>query len=180
MLYKWSPKYIHSTCVGGKRFEVDHALLCQKGGFIHRRHDEVKELIGHIWQMSYTMMWRSNPILYQTPVKYHITQPTDNKKQDSSPFKTFGKEGNEHSDVRILNHFAQTHLRQKLENSFSNNEKEKKRSYGQRVIDVEHGSFTPLIFSSHWGYRRETDRFFSVLAEKLSTKKDISYGETVA
>ena len=69
---------------------------------------------------------------------------------------------------------------QKLEKCFSDNEKEKKRSYGQRVIDVEHGSFTPLIFSSHRGYGREGDRFFSVLAEKLATKKDISYGESVA
>ena len=43
------------------------------------------------------------------------------------------------------------------------------------MIDVEHGSFTPLIFSSHGGYGREADRF-----EKLAIKKDISYGETVA
>ena len=47
------------------------------------------------------------------------------------------------------------------------------------MIDVEHGLFTPLIFSSHGGYERETDRFLSVLAEKLSTKKDISYGDIV-
>ena len=49
------------------------------------------------------------------------------------------------------------HLNQKLENFFSNNEKKKKRSYGQRVIDVDHGLFTPLIFSSYGGYGREAD-----------------------
>ena len=38
----------------------------------------------------------------------------------------------------------------------------------------------PLIFSSYGGYGREADRFLSTLADKLSLKKDISYGETVA
>ena len=42
------------------------------------------------------------------------------------------------TDIRIFNPFAPTHLNQKLENCFSNNEREKKRSYGQQVIDVEH------------------------------------------
>ena len=82
--------------------------------------------------------------------------------------------------MRIFNPFAPTHLNQKLEKCFSNNEKEKKRAYGQRVIEVEHGSFTPLVFSSCGGQGRETNRFLSVLAEKLSSKKEISYGETAA
>ena len=57
--------------------------------------------------------------------------------------------------------------------------REKKRYYGQRVINVEHGSFTPLVFSSYSGYGREADRFLSNLAAKLSLKKDISYWKTV-
>ena len=77
------------------------------------------------------------------------------------------------ADVRICNPFAPTHLNQKLEKCFSNNKKEKKRAYGQRVFEVEHGLFTPLVFSSYGGHGRETDRFISVLAEKLSTKKEI-------
>ena len=48
------------------------------------------------------------------------------------------------------------------------------------MIEVEHGSFTPLVFSSYGGQGRETNRFLSILAEKLSSKKEISYGETVA
>ena len=54
--------------------------------------------------------------------------------------------------------------------------REKKRYNGQRVINVEDGSFTPLVFSSYSGYGREPDRFLS----NLSLKKDISYGETVS
>ena len=40
-------------------------------------------------------------------------------------------------DVRIFNPFASTHL-------------------NQRVIDIEHGSFTPLVMSAYGGCSRET------------------------
>ena len=32
-----------------------------------------------------------------------------------------------------------------LDKVFRSNEKEKKRSYGRRIVEVEHGSFTPLV-----------------------------------
>ena len=74
------------------------------------------------------------------------------------------------TDVRIFNPFAPTHLNQKLENCFSNNERVKKKSYGKRVIDIEHGSFTSLIFSSYGSYGRDADRFLSNLDDKLSLR----------
>ena len=46
--YRWAPKYMPSTCICVKRFDVDHALSCQKSGSILRRHDKVRELIENI------------------------------------------------------------------------------------------------------------------------------------
>lgn len=37
--YPWKLKCLSSTCPCGKRFDVDHAVRCMKGGFVHRRHD---------------------------------------------------------------------------------------------------------------------------------------------
>ena len=76
-------------------------------------------------------------------------------------------------DVRILNSFDSTHLNQSLTSSFVSNEKEKKRKYNQHVIDIERGSFTPLVMSSYGGCSRETEIFMKILAEMLSTKKYI-------
>ena len=42
--YRWTLKYLPSVCPCGKRFDVDHAMSCMKGGFVHRRHDEVRDL----------------------------------------------------------------------------------------------------------------------------------------
>ena len=52
-------------------------------------------------------------------------------------------------DVKVFNPFIKSHLNQKLDTAFRSNENEKKRQYNQRIIEVEHGSFTPLIFTPY-------------------------------
>ena len=79
-------------------------------------------------------------------------------------------------DVRVFNPFAKTHLNRKLDSVFITNETMKKRSYNQRVIQVEHASFTPLVLSAFGGFSRETNHFFSILADKLARKRNIQTG----
>ncbi len=43
--YRWQLKRLPSHCVCGKPFTVDHTLSCLKGGFIHRCHDEIRDLL---------------------------------------------------------------------------------------------------------------------------------------
>ena len=51
-------------------------------------------------------------------------------------------------------------------------EKEKKRRYQQIVIDVEMGSFTPLVFGTNGGMGKACKLFLSNVANKLSRKKN--------
>ena len=55
-------------------------------------------------------------------------------------------------DVRVFNPFAKSHMSSKLETVFKANEASKKRQYNQRVIQVEHGSFTPIVLSAFGGF----------------------------
>ena len=48
--YRWTPKYLPPVCPCGKSFNVDHAMSCMKGGFVHRRHDEVRDLFASLLQ----------------------------------------------------------------------------------------------------------------------------------
>ena len=43
----------------------------------------------------------------------------------------------------------------------------------QRLIEVEHGSFTPIVLSAYGGFGRETERFVSNLIHKIAEKKDM-------
>ena len=54
-------------------------------------------------------------------------------------------------DIRIFNLFAPSN-QSSLKSIYKRHEKEKHRAYEQRVINIEHGSLTPLVFSACvWG-----------------------------
>ena len=58
---------------------------------------------------------------------------------------------------------------------FKEQENEKKRKYQQRVLDVEMGSFTPLLFGTNGGMGVQCQMFLRHLAEKLSKKDGEPY-----
>ena len=57
-----------------------------------------------------------------------------------------GRERN-YVDIRVFNPFAPVNKKPSLATVYRRHEKEKKRSYNQRVTEVEHSSFSPLVFS---------------------------------
>ena len=77
-------------------------------------------------------------------------------------------------DVRVFNPFAKTHLKSKLETVFKGVESKKKTDYNERVIAIEHGSFTPIIASAYGGFGRESSRFLKELINKIAEKHDLS------
>ena len=56
---------------------------------------------------------------------------------------------------------------------------EKKNSYVDRVLNVEKGTFTPLIFSATGGMGGEASRFYKRLAEKIASKSGQRYSDTI-
>ena len=51
------------------------------------------------------------------------------------------------------------------------NQNDKTRKYNQRILQVENGTFTPLVFTCFGGMIRECSRFFSQAAELLAEKR---------
>ena len=108
-------------------------------------------------------------------VKISQRIPTNQKRQNISIRGFWKKEQSAFFDVRVFHPFAPSYRNQKLDNTSAGNEREKKRAYSQRVLQVEHGSFTPLIFAHSGGSSRETEKFISVLSMKISEKRDLSF-----
>ena len=54
---------------------------------------------------------------------------------------------------------AQRHKNKILKRCYELNEHEKKRDYSSRILNVEEGSFTPLVFSIAGGRGRERSMF---------------------
>ena len=53
--------------------------------------------------------------------------------------------------IRVFNPFAQSYRNTHLAQYHRRNEQEKKREYDERVREVEHGSFSPLVFTTSGG-----------------------------
>ena len=82
-------------------------------------------------------------------------------------------------DVRVLNPIARTNWQRGLQDACRCHENQKKKEYNARIVEIEKGSFTPLVFSCSGGVAPEAATFVKKLALKLSNKRLESYSSTV-
>ena len=59
-------------------------------------------------------------------------------------------------------------------------ENEKKRLYSKRTLHIEHGTFTPLVFTTTGGMGKECLMYHSRLAQLIAIKKGEQYAKTIA
>ena len=78
-------------------------------------------------------------------------------------------------DVRVTNADCVSQQNSSVKSILRSHELDKKRGYNRRVMEVEHGSFTPLIFTTSGVMGHECSIYHKNLAEKLSNKKDEQY-----
>jgi hypothetical protein len=77
-------------------------------------------------------------------------------------------------DVKVVSPFARSYSRLKPAQLFKQAEGAKIREYRERILMVEHGDFTPLVFTCTGGIAPQSHFVLKKLAERLSTKKNIS------
>ena len=77
--------------------------------------------------------------------------------------------------VRVFNFNARRYAKQELLKAYQLNEKEKKRFYNERIMQVEYGTFTPLVMSATGGMGQELSKFYSRLSQLISEKRESSY-----
>ena len=83
-------------------------------------------------------------------------------------------------DVRVFNPHAAANRTSNLASAYRKHEKQKKNSYEQRILQVEHASFTPLVFSATGGLGGEANTFYKRLASLLAHKWNDPYNSTLA
>ena len=74
-------------------------------------------------------------------------------------------------DVRVFNPMAPSNRKPSLAATYRNHEQEKRRSYERRVLEVEHGSFVPAVFSSSGGQGKAATALYGRIASMLADKR---------
>ena len=82
-------------------------------------------------------------------------------------------------DVRVTHVHSRSNQDKPTAMIFKEQENEKKRKYQQRVLDVETGSLTPLVFGTNGGMGVECQMFLRHLAEELSKKDGKPYAAVI-
>jgi hypothetical protein len=179
--YNWPLPNLPSTCKCGQPFDIDHAQICKLGGFIHSRHDDVRDLIAtEIGSVLNDV--ETEPLLQ--PLTGEILLPTSaNRTPDArSDIRARGfwqRQQNAFFDVRIFYPHARCYRSKPLRQIFASVENEKKREYCDRILQIEHGCFTPLAFSANGGMGKEATIAIKKLATKISEKNGESYSKTM-
>ena len=62
-------------------------------------------------------------------------------------------------DLKVFDPNVRSCSKQTLKQCYSLNENEKKRRYNTRIMEMNQGSFTPLVFTVAWGIRGEGRAF---------------------
>ena len=83
-------------------------------------------------------------------------------------------------DVRIFHPNADSNRSRSLAELYHHHEMEKKRAYNDQIIQVEHATFTPLVFSTSGGEAPECKKYHQRLATLISLKRKEKYAEAIS
>lgn len=181
--YNWQPLQAPSTCECGAKFSVEHALSCPKGGFPSIRHNEIRDLTANLLTEVCSDVCIEPEM---QPVTGEVLTGATSNSQDGARLDIAvngfwgGRSERTFLDVRVFNPHAPSNQQPSLASCYRKQEAVKKRAYEQRVREIEHASFTPLVLSATGGMANQATAFYKRLASRLATKWDQPYSSTMA
>ena len=179
--YDWEIDDKPTVCVCGDAFTIDHAMICRRGGFIIQRHNELRDLEADLLKMVCSDV-EIEPVLQELTGERLPSgaNTTPDARLDIHARGFWEKQRSAFFDVRVCHPNADSYKDQTPKQIYRNHENEKKRAYADRVLQVEQGTFTPLVFTSTGGMGEECKRYHSRLAELIAAKKGEDYATTVS
>ena len=163
-------------CICGDLFDADHAMICMRGLYIIQRHNEIRDLEAEILQVVCTDV-EMEPVLQEVTgeVLPRGTKKVPDARLDIHAWCFWAREQSAFFDVGVCHPNADSYKNLTPEQIYKLHENDKKRLYSSRVLDVERGTFTPLVFTTTGGMSDECQRYHSRLAELLTVKKQENY-----
>ena len=98
---------------------------------------------------------------------------------DVSAIGVWGSHERTFLDVRIFHPNAPTHIDKPIEQIYESQEREKKNEYNERIIQVEKGSFTPIVMSTSGGMGVEAKKYHKRIATLIADKRDERYSDVI-
>ncbi len=179
--YGWDINGTPSVCVFGDVFNTDHAMSCRRGGFIIQPHIEVCDLEAEMLNMACYGV-EVEPVLQEITgqmLPRGVNKAPD-VRLDIHARGFWDRQNSAFFGVRVCSPNAKSNKDLSPDQIYRQHENGKKRSYAKRVMEIEQGTFTPLVFSTTGGIAEECRRYLSRLAELLAIRKGENYSTNIA
>ena len=176
--YGWNIPNTPIFCACGSKNSVDHTLICKKGGYVAMRHNNIRDINEELQREVCRDVVREPKLI---PLNSEETSGThaDGAAADISSRGLWSTFERTFYDVRVLHPNSPSYLSKTSEQLYKTHEREKMRKYNSRVLQVEKGSFTPLIYTTFGGWGPQATRYHKRLAEKISAKRKEDYSDVL-
>ncbi len=172
--YGWIPANFPQKCSCGSDNSIQHALDCKLGGFIHLRHNRLRDLFADMLKKAGCKAIQIEQQLLPDEGELQgapkCVERGDEARMDVTAIGFWGAWQRAFFDVRVFNPLAPSYVSQDLTALTKRHENEKKHKYGLRIQEIEKGSFTPLVFTTFGGCGKECDLALKRLGNLISEK----------
>ena len=168
--YNRQVKNLPSKCACGETFDSNHAMNCKKGGFVSIRHDSVRNFEANLL----------NKVCHDVQIEPKLQSVNGDEARLDVKARGFWRPGQAaYFDVRFTNTNTPSQINMSVDKIYVKHENEKKCKYNKRVLDNEHGTFTPLVFSINGGMGPENIKYHKHLADRIATKTNQQYEKVI-
>ena len=173
---------IPDMCVCGQNFSVDHAMRCKTGGYVAIRHNEVRDVTYEMMSEVCRDVEKEPQLLPITGEKlqYRTSNTNEDARCDIAARGFWSRGERAFFDIRVFDPAAPSYIDQDLGEVHKRHETEKIRSYEERIRNIEHGSFFPLVFTLAGGMGKIAEKCYSRLADMLAESRKQSRAVVIA
>jgi hypothetical protein len=176
--YGWTLLNLPTLCACGVSFDVQHALDCKLGGLRTIQHNEVRDVLAQCMREAGHTLVEVEPKLQELSGEEFEFKSANKDAEARSDIKCCGFWSNQRQayfDVKVVSPFARSNVHKKPAQLFNAAERSKIREYRERIRQVEHGDFNPLVFTCTGGMAPQCHLVLKRLAEQMSKKQNIQH-----
>ena len=177
--YGWKIPNTPLFCGCGAKNDVDHTLICAKGGYVSMRHNALRDLNAELQQEVCRDVVIEPRLLPLENITEVIGTAGDRAAPDVSSRGLWSTFERTFYDVRVLHPNAPSYKSTPVSTLYANHEKEKMRKYNSRILTVEKATFTPLVYTTFGGCGPQATAYHKRLAQLIAKKRNEEYNHVI-
>jgi len=162
------------NCACGASFNIQHALDCALGGYRTIQHNEVRDLLAQCMKEAGHGVVETEPqlqALQGEAFRYKSANKENDARSDIKCMGFWSKMRQAFFDVKVVSPLARSNLSMPISRLLLTSEMSKSREYRERILNVEHGDFNPLVFTTTGSMGPQCQIVVRRLAEKISERQ---------